>query len=167
MTQRLFGITGCCFCAGERLGSGGLREDRRSTDHDWTGPSVPEPLPNAWLHLQGPRPLKLHQQHYDRLTSWKPPLNPVRDNPVKTNDTCFLFKQKCTAKDAHRMALFSVSSKVLTSRVVLSFVGLACVLLIQAAWKKKKELYLTGMKKSTCCSALVRNIKSSCTYTSL
>lgn len=55
------------------------------------------------------------------------------------------------------MALFSVSSKVLTSRVVLSFVGSAWILFLQATWKKK-ELFLTGIENSTYCSALVRKL---------
>lgn len=57
------------LCAGKRLGSSGLWKDRGPADHDRTGPSVSEPLPNIWLHLSGPCALKPHKQHYNHPTT--------------------------------------------------------------------------------------------------
>ena len=93
-----------CFSAGEWVGSSGLWEDRGPANYDRTGPSVPEPLPVIWLYLKGPCALK-PSPHCEGSTTTpvqqlKPPPNPVRDNPVKTNDFIFLFhaEMHCQAR---------------------------------------------------------------------
>lgn len=92
------------------MGSSGLWEDRGPADHDRTGPSVPEPLHVIWLYLKGPCALKPSPRCAGNTTTpvqrLKPPLNPVRDNPVKTNDFIFNFEAEmhCQGRPQKGMA---------------------------------------------------------------
>lgn len=110
------------------MGSSGLWEDRRPADYDRTGPSIPEPLHIVWLYLEGPCALKPSPRCAGNTTTpiqqLKPPLNPVRDNPVKTNDLFFFLMQKCTAKDVHKKAWLLV---LFSTRFYLTTQVLCCL----------------------------------------
>lgn len=77
--------------------------ERQRTSWSWQNRHVSTWTLTRHLALsQGPLCFKGAGNTTMPVQQLKPPLNPVRDNPVKTNDFILLFlKQKCTAKDVH------------------------------------------------------------------
>lgn len=144
------------FHAGEWVGSSGLWEDRGPADYDRTGPSVPEPLPVVRLYLKGPCALKPSLRCAGNTTTpiqrLQPPLNPVRDNPVKTNEFYFYhMTQKCTAKDVQKKAwllVLFVNTFLGDCPSTLLFIGLSWASFrTHTAWLR--EQFCTDMKKTS------------------
>lgn len=116
------------------MGSSGLREDRGPTDYDRTGPPVPEPLSVIRLYLKSPCALKLSQRCASNASTpvqqLRPPLNPVRDNLVKTNVCLISFEAEMHCQGCSQKAtgiVFNIRPGHSPSS--FSFIDSACVFL--------------------------------------